>query len=388
MHSWTGTRHEPAAITRIAESRKRLENGVKNAGFCIPHRTTWLMLNPFRKDSAGSGAQDAPRATVGDRLAQFERRQRQLWRMTYFLLGLLTIAYVMASWDTVRSFARRFDYLLAAGPGLILLVALFIVYVWKRNKEMAELRGLVRGIEQRHTSPPSDEQLDKLFSVIERSQQGYRDLIDSFDDILIAVTLDGEVRAANRSFSDLVGATFQDIIGHPLSEFVEDAGGDGATLIARAMPRFVEKRHWTGEAQIRLKKRHSVLYYECVIHAMLRNDEVHGMTILARDITASRRNEARFTELFETLQEGIYIVTPDGEILDANPALVRILGYESKSELMAQKVAGIVRARNHFASQGWRVHHLFEYGRGGSRPHGQRDPLSRRFDGHYRTTRN
>ena len=214
-------------------------------------------------------------------------------------------------------------------------------YAWKRNQEIAELRGLVRGIEQRHTSPPSDQQLDKLFSVIERSQQGYRDLIDSFDDILIAVTLDGEVRAANRSFSDLVGATFQDIIGHPLSEFLEDAGGDGANLIARAMPRFLERRHWTGEAQIRLKKRNTVLYYECVIHAMLRNDEVHGMTILARDITSSRRNEARFTELFESLQEGIYIVTPEDEIIDANPALVRILGYDSKTELLAKKVSDV-----------------------------------------------
>jgi len=183
------------------------------------------MPNLFKKDSSGNG-QDAPRATVGDRLAQFEKQQRQLWRVTYFLLALLTIAYVTVSWDTVRSFARRFDYLLAAGPGLILLVALFIAYVWKRNKEMAELHGLVRGIEQRHTSPPSDQQLDKLFSVIERSQQGYRDLIDSFDDVLVAVTLDGEIRAANRSFADLVGGTFQDIVGHQLSEFLQDAGGD------------------------------------------------------------------------------------------------------------------------------------------------------------------
>jgi len=37
---------------------------------------------------------------------------------------------------------------------------------------------------------------------------------------------------------------------------------------------------------------------------------VHGITVIARDVTALRRNEARFTELFETLQEGIYIVTP------------------------------------------------------------------------------
>ena len=264
-----------------------------------------------------------------------------MWRLTYFLLSLLTIAYVAVSWDTVRAFARRFEYLLAAGPVLIFLVAAFIVFVWKRNKEIAELRGLVRGIEQRHTSPPSDQQLDKLFSVIERSQQGYRDLIDSFDDVLVAVTLDGEIRAANRSFAELVGATFQDIIGHQLSEFLQDAGGDGPNLIERTMPRFLEKRHWSGVAQVRLKMRNTVHYFECVIHAMMRGNDVHGMTILARDITASRRNEARFTELFETLQEGIYIVTPEDEILDVNPALVRILGYDSKPELLAKRVSDI-----------------------------------------------
>jgi PAS domain S-box-containing protein len=310
---------------------------------CIaPALDTSLMPDLYRQVSQPSGGpSDPPRSSVADRLAQFERRQRQLWRLTYFLLSLLTIAYVAVSWDTVRSFARRFEYLLAAGPILIFLVAAFIVFVWKRNKEIAELRGLVRGIEQRDTSPPSDQQLDKLFSVIERSQQGYRDLIDSFDDVLVAVTLDGEIRAANRSFAELVSATFQDIIGHQLSEFLQDAGGDGPNLIERTMPRFLEKRHWTGVAQVRLKMRNTVHYFECVIHAMMRGNDVHGMTILARDITASRRNEARFTELFETLQEGIYIVTPEDEILDVNPALVRILGYDSKSELLARKVTDL-----------------------------------------------
>ncbi len=74
---------------------------------------------------------------------------------------------------------------------------------------------------------------------------------------------------------------------------------------------------------------------------MVRDDAVHGITVLARDVTALRRNEARFTELFESLQEGIYIVTPEDRIVDANPALVRILGYESKDELLARKVTDV-----------------------------------------------
>ena len=285
-----------------------------------------------------SRPEDPQRLGVSDRLAEFEKGQRQLWRITYVLLGLLTVAYVTASWDNIRALAVRYEALL---PGLVVLVGLFIAYAWKRNQEIAELRGLVRGIEHRDTAPPSDRQLDQLFAVIERSQQGYRDLIDSFDDLLVSVTLDGQIRAANRSFAELVGASFQEIIGHPLTEFVEDVGGESAELIQRTMPKFMERRHWTGVVQVRLRKRNTVHYFDCVVHAMLRDNQVHGMTILGRDITASRRNEARFTELFETLQEGIYIVTPEDQVLDVNPALVRILGYDSKAELLEKKVSEV-----------------------------------------------
>src|SRR5215469_16055154 len=292
---------------------------------------------PGRASSLGDSS-EVPRISVADRLAQFEARQRHLWRLTYFLLGLLTLAYVVVSRPTIESFAKRYEFLL---PILVAVVGVFIVSAWRRNKEIAELRGLVRGIEQHAASQPSDRQLDKLFSVIERSQQGYRDLIDSFDDVLIALTLDGEIRAANRSFADLVGSSFQEIIGKQLTDFVEDGGVEGPDLIARQLPRFLENRHWTGVVQVRLKRRNTINYFDCVIHAMLRDGQVHGMTVLARNITASQRNEARFTELFETLQEGIYIVTPEDQILDANPALVRILGYDCKAELLSRRVSEV-----------------------------------------------
>ena len=299
-------------------------------------------MSEIRKAAADASQRSSPaagRTAVSDRLEQFERRQSELWRLTFFLLLVLSIVFAMVSWDTIRSLAHRFE---ALPIGLVLLVVLFGLYAWKRTQEISELRGLVRGIEQRDVIPPSEKQLDQLFEVISRSQQGYRDLIDSFDDILLAVSLDGQIRAANRSFADLVGAAFPQIIGHPLSEFVEEASGDGGELAKRAMPRFLERRNWTGIVQARLKGRHPVYYFDCVAHAMLRGDDVHGITILARDITAQRRNEARFTELFESLQEGIYIATPDDHLIDVNPALARMLGYESKEELLLRSFADLL----------------------------------------------
>ena len=87
----------------------------------------------------------------------------------------------------------------------------------------------MRGLDQKEAGLPSDRQLDQLFQMISRSQQGFRDLVDSFDDILLALSLDGEIRAANRSFTELLGKPFQKIIGRSLTELVEDEGvGDGS----------------------------------------------------------------------------------------------------------------------------------------------------------------
>jgi PAS domain S-box-containing protein len=288
------------------------------------------------KDSPSGGAD---RPTISSRLDLFEKRQRDLWRVTFLLLLAVSIGFAVVSWSTIRTLTQRLEPLL---PGLVVMVLLFIAYAWKRTKEISELRGLVRGLEQHDATPPSDRQLDQLFSVISRSQQGYRDLIDSFDDILIAITLEGEIRAVNRSFADLVGATYQQIIGRPVRDFLEEGSGEGEELMRRALPGFLERRHWSGIIHVRLKKQNSVYYYDCVAHAMIRDNQVHGLTVLGRDITAQRKNEARFTELFETLQEGIYIATPEGNILDANPALVRMLGYDSKEELLSRRVPDIL----------------------------------------------
>jgi PAS domain S-box-containing protein len=278
------------------------------------------------------------RSPVVERVELFEKRQQELWRLTFFVLFLITIAFAWMSWDWLRS-AKL--YLQPLPIGLVVLVTLLGVYVWKKTQEIAELKGLVRGLDKRDPVLPSDNQLQHLFSMISKSQQGFRDLIDSFDDILLAMDLEGEIRAVNRSFADLVGRPFQEIIGCRLGEFFEDVDGNPIEVLEAGKAKFLERRIWSGVVQIRLKKRNSVHFFDCVAHAMIRDDEVHGVTVLARDITAMKRSEARFTELFETLQEGIYIVTPEDKILEVNPALVRMLGYSSKEELMSKRVSEI-----------------------------------------------
>jgi len=60
---------------------------------------------------------------------------------------------------------------------------------------------------------------------------------------------------------------------------------------------------------------------------------------------ALRESEERFRGLYENATIGIYRTTPAGDILLANPALVRMIGYDSFEKGKSQSRRGCLRTR-------------------------------------------
>ena len=60
-----------------------------------------------------------------------------------------------------------------------------------------------------------------------------------------------------------------------------------------------------------------------------------GTAHVLRDVTAWKAAETRYRTLIENLQEGVFISTLDGRFEDFNEAFQRMLGYESREELLA-----------------------------------------------------
>jgi len=63
-----------------------------------------------------------------------------------------------------------------------------------------------------------------------------------------------------------------------------------------------------------------------------------GTIHVVRDITDGRIAEEKYRLLFEQVQEGVFVATPEGKLLDCNDAFVRMLGHSSREELMALNV--------------------------------------------------
>jgi len=259
---------------------------------------------------------------------QLDLRERELWLVSLTLLGLLAIGLAAASWPTLRVMPAN----LAALPlGAIILVALFTIYVWGKRREIAELRGFVRGLQERPQTPASEQQLQQLIEIIARSQRGYRELIDSLDHLVFTLTLRGETQVVNRRFAELLGLPITEVVNRPLDEFLIEPSREKAE---RALAGFLEKRGWSGTVRVQLRGSGELRYFHCVLRAIVKEGEVVGISGMAHDVTQEREAEHRFTRLFETLQEGVCFASEDGQISDANPAFVCLLGYESKEELL------------------------------------------------------
>jgi two-component system NtrC family sensor kinase len=273
----------------------------------------------------------------GSHLDRLEREESALWRMVVLFLVLLATGLALNSWENIQNLpAQAYERLSAIPASVLLLVLIFAAYVWKKKHEINELRSFVRGMRARDERPPTEEQLEKLLSVISQSQQRFREMVDSFDDVVIAVGLHGEVQAANRRFAEVVGKEFPEIVGHTLQEFFAEPDMERA---AQGLQSFFERRAWRGVVRTRLAHNSEIRYFDCTLRAVVKKGEVTGISVIAQDVTLERESEARFTQLFETLQEGVYFSTPEGKLLDANPALVRMLGYASKEALLDVNVS-------------------------------------------------
>ncbi|HTM38857.1 MAG TPA: PAS domain S-box protein [Terriglobales bacterium] len=265
----------------------------------------------------------------------FEQEESKLWRWALGFLILLAVAVAALSWEQLRDL----PYSLGALPlGLLILVVLFAAYAYGRRREVSELKNLLSGLQDRVGAVPTEEQLDHLSQLLKKSQRNFKELIDSFDDVAFAMSLDGTLRTVNRQFASLLNVPYNRIVGQRLEEFIEEPKRADAE---QGLARFVDRRRWAGLTRVRLKGSDRVYFFDCVMNAIVQGDEVVGVSALARDVTSERQKETRFTELFETLQEGVYFSTPEGKLLDANPALVQLLAYDSKEELLATDVKGL-----------------------------------------------
>src|ERR1700694_459301 len=174
-----------------------------------------------------------------------EREESQLWRWALGFMVLLAFALAGLLWGRLENipFGRR-----AIPIGVLSLSLLFAVYAYGRRREVSELKGLLHGLQEHVGAAPSEEQLDQLSQVILRSTRNFHELIDSFDDPACAVSLDGTLRTVNKRITEITGATYSELVGRKIYDFVEEPT---QADVERSLGLFLEKKRWAGTVPLR-----------------------------------------------------------------------------------------------------------------------------------------
>jgi PAS domain S-box-containing protein len=150
---------------------------------------------------------------------------------------------------------------------------------------------------------------------------------------------DGRFRYVSRFGQQVLGYSLEQLLqmdywelAHPdFRELIRSRGL--ARQAGQQLPARYEFQAITGRGE--------TLWLECVA----RRTEYAGRPAVlgaAFDVTARREAqealrlaELKYRSIFENVAVGIFQITPDGRVLQVNPALVRMLGYQSAEELTA-----------------------------------------------------
>ena len=174
---------------------------------------------------------------------------------------------------------------------------------------------------------------------IETSERRYRAVFELAPTGILTVDLKGIVTSCNRAFAQMTGYGVEELVGIHFSKLPPAKLADipryirafRSILVGRPIEPFTAS--WT-------RKDGTTRDGEVRVSLMRWERKLYGTQVIVEDITDRlaaeaelRESEIRYRSLFEDAILGIYQTTPDGRILTANPALVRMLGYESFEEL-------------------------------------------------------
>ncbi len=165
-----------------------------------------------------------------------------------------------------------------------------------------------------------------LFTRMQQANRHWLEVFDAISDFIVVHDQQHNILRVNRSLADFVGIAPDQLIGINMRAL--DALTTGAS--PHSCP-FCRSGEGLDEYVHPVLER-TYLISTSSIHAA---SSAQWQTVhVLKDITDRCEAERRYRELFDNIQEGIYVSTPQGRFVEVNDALVRILGYSSRDEVL------------------------------------------------------
>src|ERR1700694_4991475 len=172
----------------------------------------------------------------------------------------------------------------------------------------------------------------RRFSQLERSKRQWVEDIDAISDYIVVHDRSWRVVRTNRSLASTLGVPPVALVGEAMSSLrqIAETGSDLPCPFCRDTQQPREEYVVASPERIFLVSTSRT--------PGVSDDDTRTIHVL-KDITDRREAERRDRELFDSIQEGLFFATPGGGFLGVNDAMVPMLGYASREELLRADVS-------------------------------------------------
>jgi two-component system NtrC family sensor kinase len=171
----------------------------------------------------------------------------------------------------------------------------------------------------------------RRFSQLERSKRQWVEDIDAISDYIVVHDRSFRIVRTNRSLASHLGVPPVALVGEAMGSLrqIAESGSELPCPFCRDTQQAREEYVVASPERLFLISTSRT--------PGLSDDDTRTIHVL-KDMTDRREAERRYRELFDSIQEGLFFATPDGRFLDVNDAMVRMLGYGSRDELLRADV--------------------------------------------------
>jgi PAS domain S-box-containing protein/putative nucleotidyltransferase with HDIG domain len=185
----------------------------------------------------------------------------------------------------------------------------------------------------------------KAEEALRKNEKLFKELWDNAPVAYHTLDTKGIITRVNQTEAKMLGYTKEEMIGKSILEFILPEQRTEAQR--RFQQKIIGHSIPGAENRIYVRKDGSKIHVD--INDVVEKDR-DGKAISVRttmvDVTerkraeeALRESEKRYRNLFDNVPVGLYRTTPAGECLDANPALVQMLGYLARESLLTINVS-------------------------------------------------
>ncbi|PWT88275.1 MAG: hypothetical protein C5B56_09015, partial [Proteobacteria bacterium] len=172
----------------------------------------------------------------------------------------------------------------------------------------------------------------RRFSQLERSKRQWVEDIDAISDYIVVHDRTWRIVRTNRSLASHLGVPPVALVGEAMSSLRQIAETGSALPCPFCRDTEQSREEYVAASAER------IFLVSTSRAPGLTDDDKRTIHVL-KDITDRREAERKYRELFDSIQEGLFFATPDGRFLDVNDAMVRMLGYHSREELLRSDVS-------------------------------------------------